>query len=227
MGEGAGQGRTAGETHSQAPGHAADSGASRCSQPASVLVATVVSQGGVENTPLSIPMKVRSILFFAAALFGAGAAWAQTPAPSAEEQERAITEEQVVGLVSQTCSDLSKDAVGTIAQINKGAAPYKNPANPALYVFIYDPEVTMVAHPRADLVGKSVKGKPDVKGKKFRDEIVERALKGETAWVDYLYQKPGETGIHPKTTYFAKTTGSDGKTYIVCSGKYQSKAAAH
>ena len=84
----------------------------------------------------------------------------------------------------------------------------------------------MVAHPRADLVGKNVKGKPDVKGKKFRDEMVERALKGETGWVDYLYQKPGETGIHPKTTYFAKASGSDGKTYIVCAGKYQRKDAA-
>jgi polar amino acid transport system substrate-binding protein len=169
-------------------------------------------------------MKARSILFLAAALFGSGAASAQNPTPSAEEQERAITEEQVVVLVSQTCADLSKDSSGTIAQINQGAAPYKSAANPALYVFIYDPDVTMVAHPRADLVGKSVKGKPDVKGKKFRDEIVERALKGETGWVDYLYQKPGEAGIYPKKTYFAKTTGSDGKTYIVCAGKYQRNA---
>lgn len=171
-------------------------------------------------------MKARSVLCIAVALLGAASAWTQTPAASAEEMERAITEEQVVALVGQTCSDLGKDAAGTIAQINHGAAPYKNPTNPALYVFVYDPEVTMVAHPRADLVGKNVKGKPDVKGKKFRDEMVERALKGETGWVDYLYQKPGETGIHPKTTYFAKASGSDGKTYIVCAGKYQRKDAA-
>lgn len=84
----------------------------------------------------------------------------------------------------------------------------------------------MVAHPRADLVGMSVKGKPDVKGKKFRDEMVERALNGEMGWVDYLSQKPGETGIHPKTTFFAKATGSDRKTYVVCAGKYQRKDGA-
>jgi signal transduction histidine kinase len=84
----------------------------------------------------------------------------------------------------------------------------------------------MIAHPRAELVGKSMKGKPDIKGKKFRDEIVERALKGETGWEDYLYQKPGETGIHPKTTYFSKAVGSDGVVYIVCSGMYQFKDTA-
>ncbi|HLP09731.1 MAG TPA: cache domain-containing protein [Opitutaceae bacterium] len=170
-------------------------------------------------------MNVRSLLFAAAALCAVALVKAQSAA-STEEQERSITEEQVTALVATTCAAVAKDAPGTIARINEGAAPYKDAANPTLYVFIYDPDVVMVAHPRADLVGKSVKGKPDVKGKKFRDEIVERALQGETGWVDYLYQKPGETGIHPKTTYFAKAEGSDGKIYVVCAGKYQRKDAA-
>lgn len=170
-------------------------------------------------------MNARSLILAVAAVCAVALVRAQSAA-STEEQERSITEEQVTALVARTCADVAKDAPGTIARINEGAAPYKDAANPALYVFIYDPDVTMVAHPRADLVGKSVKGKPDVKGKKFRDEIVERAIKGETGWVDYLYQKPGETGIHPKTTYFAKAEGSDGKTYVVCAGKYQRKDAA-
>ncbi|HLP01789.1 MAG TPA: cache domain-containing protein [Opitutaceae bacterium] len=170
-------------------------------------------------------MNARSLILAVAAVCAVALGRAQSAA-STEEQERSITEEQVTALVARTCADVAKDAPGTIARINEGAAPYKDAANPALYVFIYDPDVTMVAHPRADLVGKSVKGKPDVKGKKFRDEIVERAIKGETGWVDYLYQKPGETGIHPKTTYFAKAEGSDGKTYVVCAGKYQRKDAA-
>ncbi len=169
-------------------------------------------------------MNARTLFLAVVALSAAAFVRAQTL--SAEEQERAITEEQVTALVAQVCAELGQDAAATIAKINQGAAPYKDAANPALYVFVYDPEVVMVAHPRADLVGKSVKGKPDVKGKKFRDEIVERALKGEAGWVDYLYQKPGETGIHPKTTFFSKATGSDGATYIVCAGKYQAKVGA-
>jgi polar amino acid transport system substrate-binding protein len=172
----------------------------------------------------SAAMNARILFFTVVAL--SAAAFVRAQNTSAEEQERAITEEQVTTLVAQTCADLGRDAAATIAKINQGVAPYKDAANPALYVFVYDPEVTMVAHPRADLVGKNVKGKPDVKGKKFRDEIVTRAIAGEAGWVDYLYQKPGESGIHPKTTHFAKATGSDGKTYVVCAGKYQSKAVA-
>jgi polar amino acid transport system substrate-binding protein len=151
---------------------------------------------------------------------------AQTPAVSQEDKEKSITKDLVLSLVGQTCADLAKDAQGTISAINKGLAPYKDSANPTLYVFVYNSEVLMIAHPRAELVGKSMKGKPDIKGKKFRDEIVERALKGETGWEDYLYQKPGETGIHPKTTYFSKAVGSDGVVYIVCSGMYQFKDTA-
>lgn len=146
-------------------------------------------------------------------------------APSLDELERTITDAQVVSLVQTTAEHLSGDAAGTIAAINQGQAPYKDASNPALYVFIYNPEVVMVAHPRPELVGKSVKGKPDVRGKKFRDEIVSRALTAGSGWVEYHYQKPNESGIHRKTTHFAKVTGSDGQIYIVCAGKYLTAAA--
>ncbi|MDX2109420.1 MAG: cache domain-containing protein [Verrucomicrobiota bacterium] len=165
-------------------------------------------------------MKIHTVILLALACQLPGSLPAQTPAPS-DTLERSITSDQVMALVKLTGEQLAHDSTATIAKINKGEAPFKDAANPTLYVFIYDPDVLMVAHPRADLVGKSVKGKPDVKGKKFRDEIVERALKEGTGWVDYLYQKPNESGIHPKTTYFSKVTGSDGHIYIVCSGKYQ------
>lgn len=144
-----------------------------------------------------------------------------TIANAQEDQERAITKDQVIALVGLASEAIAKDAPSTIAKINQGQAPFKDSANPTLYVWVYDPDVVMVAHPRADLVGKSVKGKPDVKGKKFRDEIVTRGLAEGSGWVDYMYQKPGESGIHGKTTYFSKTTGSDGKVYVVCSGMYQ------
>jgi hypothetical protein len=68
-----------------------------------------------------------------------------------------------------------------------------------------------------------MKGKPDLKGKRFRDEIVEKARAETKGWVDYLYQKPGETGIFEKTTYFQMAKGSDGASYVVCCGKYRDK----
>lgn len=131
-----------------------------------------------------------------------------------------VTESDVTGLVELTAANLAKDAAGTIAAIVAAEHPYKNKDNGANYVFVYDTDVTMVAHPKAVLVGKSYKGKPDVRGKKFRDEIVEGAIANSTGWVDYSYTKPGDKGIHAKKTYFQLCEGSDGKTYVVCSGMY-------
>ena len=52
-----------------------------------------------------------------------------------------------------------------------------------LYVFVYDENVTMLAHPvKPTLVGKNFKGKPDIQGKAFRDEIVENALTRAGVW---------------------------------------------
>ena len=164
-----------------------------------------------------IPILVTAALSFAAPLAFTG------PLMAAEDLEAKITEKQVTTLVETTCEALQKDAAATLAAINKGAAPFKDSANPALYAFVYDLDVKLIAHPKPDLVGKSMKGKPDLKGRKFRDEIVEKAQKEQTGWVDYLYQKPGESGIYEKTTYFEFTKGSDGASYVVCSGKYRDK----
>lgn len=134
-----------------------------------------------------------------------------------------VTEDDVTGLVELTAANLAKDADGTIAAIVAAEHPYKNKDNGANYVFVYDTDVTMIAHPKAVLVGKSYKGKPDVRGKKFRDEIVAGALANKTGWVDYSYTKPGDKGIHAKKTYYQICEGSDGKNYVVCSGMYAKK----
>jgi len=143
-------------------------------------------------------------------------AWASAN-DGAEDQ---ITEEQVTTLVANTAADLAKDAAATLAKINVGEPPYKDKANPALYAFVYNTEVVMIAHPKESLVGKSFKGKPDVKGTMFRDLIVSGAIEHGTGWQDYLYQKPGETGIHPKRAYYKLIEGSDKVQYVVVAGMY-------
>lgn len=132
----------------------------------------------------------------------------------------AVVEADCTGLVEFTAANLAKDAPGTIAAIIKGEHPYKNKDNAAMYVFVYDTDVTIVAHPKATLVGKSYKGKPDVRGKKFRDDIVQGALANKTGWVTYSYTKPDDKGIHSKKTYYQLCEGSDGQIYVVCSGMY-------
>jgi len=42
------------------------------------------------------------------------------------------------------------------------------------------------------LVGASLKGKGNVSGKMFRDEIVEGALENGTGWEEYIYINPSK-----------------------------------
>lgn len=138
-------------------------------------------------------------------------------------EEKDSTSEEVIAIVDMAVEAMKADAAATIEKINASEHPFINKDNPALYVFVYDKEVNMIAHPNKGLVGKNFKGKPDVKGKKFRDEIVEGAIANGKGWVDYAYQKPGETGIFDKTAYYQLMTGSDSKEYVVISGKYKDK----
>ena len=133
----------------------------------------------------------------------------------------AQTEEQVVSLVQQTRKAFEQDAPGTIAKINKAEHPYKNKDNPSLYIFVFDTDLNVVAHAiKAKVVGKNVKGKPDVKGKMYRDEMLETGKKDGKGWVDYYFENPKTKKVEHKTTYFELVTGSDGNGYLVGSGMY-------
>ncbi len=133
-----------------------------------------------------------------------------------------FTDEAVVELVNTTATAIEKNASDTFQRINAGEAPYLNPEDPGLYAFVYDMNLTMVAHAdNFQLVGNNFKGKTDVTGKPFRDEILEGALSNETGWVDYVYLHPVRPNLYYKTTYYRLTRGSDGNSYIVCSGNFK------
>jgi polar amino acid transport system substrate-binding protein len=142
---------------------------------------------------------------------------------SAQDVEKVISSEEVVAIVEMTAAEMAKDAPAVIAKINAGEDPFVSKDNPALYVFVYDKDVNMIAHPNQGLVGKNFKGKPDVKGKNFRDEIIDGAVANGKGWVEYAYQKPGVTGIFDKETYYLMVKGSDGKDYVLTCGKYKDK----
>ena len=131
-----------------------------------------------------------------------------------------ITKEKVTDLVNRTASEIKTDTQSVFTKISNGEHPYKDKDNPQLYVFVYNTDVEIVAHYKKHLVGRSYKGLPDVRGKNFRDDIVNGAIKNKSGWTDYSYQKPGEKGIHRKTTYYMLVSGSDGEIYIVCAGRY-------
>jgi len=62
--------------------------------------------------------------------------------------------------VNTTAAAIEKNAPDTFRRINAGDAPYRDPENPELYAFVYDMNLTVVAH--ADnilLVGCKFQGK--------------------------------------------------------------------
>jgi cytochrome c len=86
-----------------------------------------------------------------------------------------------------------------------------------LYVFAYDFQGVIVAHPKnPKLVGKNMLDVPDVDGKLFRKGIVEAAKTKGSGWVDYKYKNPQTGKIEEKTTYLLKAGD-----VIFCCGIYR------
>ena len=133
----------------------------------------------------------------------------------------AQTNEECVALVKETRAAIENNAEQTFESILFGDHPYKNEHNPALYVYVLDTDLTVAAHPISPhMAGVSLKGKPDVKGKMFREEMLEKALKDGSGWVKYHYFNPKSNQAALKISYFELANGSDGKKYIVGSGRY-------
>jgi len=86
-----------------------------------------------------------------------------------------------------------------------------------LYVFAYDLQGIMVAHPKNPaLIGKNLIDVPDNDGKLFRRDIVEKAKSKGSGWVDYTYLNPESNEIEHKTTYILKAGD-----IILCCGVYK------
>jgi len=131
-----------------------------------------------------------------------------------------ITEKEVLNLIDFTAKAIEKDALHTFKQINNGTHPFKDKARPTLYVFVYDTNVTGIAHFHNPLVGLNFKGKGDVFGKKFHDEIVTGGLTKGSGHVVYTFAMPGKKGRRYKKTFYKLVTGSNKKQYVVCCGIY-------
>lgn len=90
----------------------------------------------------------------------------------------------------------------TLATLNAPAGEF---VKGALYVFAYDNAGTVIAHPvNPKLVGTNTLEVPDVDGKLWRKEAMEKVNKDGTAVVDYKFKNPATGKVEAKTTYFKK-----------------------
>ena len=86
-----------------------------------------------------------------------------------------------------------------------------------LYVFAYDLNGVVIAHPiNPKLIGKNLIDVPDAAGKTFRKDIAELAKTKGVGWVDYKYKNPSTNKIEDKTTFLRKVGDA-----IICCGVYK------
>lgn len=135
--------------------------------------------------------------------------------------DKSQTRGQITDLVNFTTDGISRDATGTLADIQNGKHPYKDRSDPSLYVYVFDTSVTLIADAgNPELAGVNFAGKVDASGKKFRDDIVTSAMQQGAGFVTYTYTNPLESGIFFKEAYYTLVIGSDKKQYTVCAGRY-------
>ena len=149
---------------------------------------------------------MRYLVMLLGVLFGLGCAVNSVQAAEPSEQAVKLVQAAVVFYKANGLEKAMDEFSNPSGAFNKGE----------LYVFVYDQNATMLAHPNAKLIGQNMLELPDASGKKFRKEITTIALKEGKGWVDYKYQNPKTKAVEDKTTYFEKVDD-----LIICCGIYK------
>ena len=125
-------------------------------------------------------------------------------------------------VVNLAADRMAADTAGALREISAGRPPFRDAGDPELYAFVYDMNLTVVAHPNALLLGENFATTTDVTGRPFRDELRSVATTKGSGWVDYVYVNVNQSHLSQKTTYCRLVRGSDGRDYIVCAGTFRS-----
>ena len=149
-----------------------------------------------KNSVIAIVIGLMSMFLFAGLSFAAG-------------------KDDAKSLVKQAAAFVKYQGKGkALAEISKPRGAFDKGE---LYVFAYDLQGVMVAHPKNPaLIGKNLIDVPDNDGKLFRRDIVEKAKLKGSGWVDYMYLNPETNEVEHKTTYLLKVGD-----IILCCGVYK------
>ncbi len=112
------------------------------------------------------------------------------------------TAAQAKAMLDRTAAAMKSDKMGTLAQITKGGAGFRDGD---LYAFCGGPDGTYTAHGASPgLVGKSLKQIKDDSGKAVGEEIYKAAHEGRISEVAYVWPRPGSTNAVPKVAFVTK-----------------------
>jgi cytochrome c len=82
-------------------------------------------------------------------------------------------------------------------------------------------DATMLMHPiKPKMVGKQWVGLKDKEGKRFFATMNQLCTEKGSAWVDYLWPKPGTSDYVRKISYVQKCTMADGTEVVIGCGLY-------
>jgi EAL domain-containing protein (putative c-di-GMP-specific phosphodiesterase class I) len=122
--------------------------------------------------------------------------------------------EDATALVNEAAAAVSKDKAAAIAVISNKTGRF---VKGELYVFAYDMNGVMVAHPiNAKLIGKNLLEVPDADGKLFRKEIISSVQASGSASVGYKYKNPQSGKVEDKISFCKKAAD-----LAVCAGYYK------
>ncbi len=103
---------------------------------------------------------------------------------------------------------------------DKALAEFNNPkgqfVKDDLYIYVLDLNGKMLAHPKAELVGKDFMTVKDADGKLFAADMVKMAKEKGNGWVDYKWENPKTKKVDSKTVYFERVDD-----VIIAAGAYK------
>ncbi|CDG80936.1 putative uncharacterized protein [Janthinobacterium agaricidamnosum NBRC 102515 = DSM 9628] len=135
-------------------------------------------------------------------------------APSDAQNNRsdaiALVDKAVANIQKKGIEDACKDFADAKSGYIKGD----------LYVFVHNDSASMICHAtNPKLNGRAMVELKDADGKFFVKEMRDRAMAGESAWINYIWLNPVTKALEEKSSYVRKATNQ----YWVGVGIYQKK----
>jgi len=153
--------------------------------------------------------------------FGAASALAANDNCTAAKKFAVCNDDVVKERVDWACALVEKKGKDALPEIN--SMRYECCGEPD-YVWINDLQPKMVMHPiQPNLDGKDLADKKDPKGKPLFVAFVEAVTKTPSGdWVDYMWQKYGESDATPKKSWVKKCkVGKTKENWVVGSGTWK------
>ena len=136
---------------------------------------------------------------------------------STAKDRDSVTPQVIVAKVDAACKLLEGDGTAAFDKFKGNGSDFLFGGT---YIWIHDMEGTMLMHPiKNRMEGKKLLGLKDRQGKMIFVEINKVAKDEGAGWVEYVWPKPGEKDVSPKTSY-VKLVTVNGKEMVVGCGVY-------